>query len=438
MRLESCWQTPYRRAFAFALLAAVARPAWATAEEPCSGAVSLATAEQRLLLANPDLQLARRAIDAARADLQTAGERPNPTLNLSSSGYDVQTGPGHGSAWRRPVDTVVELEQPLERGGKRGLRREVAQQGVRAASADFDDQLRQSTLALRQAFHDLHLAGEKLAIDREVDALQAQTLQAAERRLAAGDISQADLARLRVEAFKASNDVRQAEADTQLAGVALGYLMGCPRAAGLDAADDWPAPAAPDGAGEESARADVVAAQQRLEQAHRAVALARAAQTRDISVSVQYEHYPGGVPAPERGDDLVGVGVSIPLFIYHAYDGELARSLADEASADDALLRVREQAAADLAQARNALASAADQARNYREQILPQAQQAADAIEYAYAHGALPLLDLLDARRTLRSTRIEAVTAQADYAKALAAWDAATERYGPGASADSR
>jgi cobalt-zinc-cadmium efflux system outer membrane protein len=34
-------------------------------------------------------------------------------------------------------------------------------------------------------------------------------------------------------------------------------------------------------------------------------------------------------------------------------------------------------------------------------------------------------MDLLDARRQLYATRLESVTAQADYARALAAWRAA-------------
>jgi outer membrane protein, heavy metal efflux system len=34
--------------------------------------------------------------------------------------------------------------------------------------------------------------------------------------------------------------------------------------------------------------------------------------------------------------------------------------------------------------------------------------------------------DLLDALRTLYATRLDAIAAQADYAKALAAWQAAT------------
>jgi len=40
----------------------------------------------------------------------------------------------------------------------------------------------------------------------------------------------------------------------------------------------------------------------------------------------------------------------------------------------------------------------------------------------AYAKGALSLTDLIDARRTLRSTLIEAAFARADYAKSSVVW----------------
>src|SRR5581483_5831715 len=118
---------------------------------------------------------------------------------------------------------ALQFEQPIERGGKRSLRRAVAREGLKAARADYADQLRQSRLALRQTYYDLQLAQVKLGIDREIAQSQATSVAAARRRLAAGDMSKADFARLQVEALKADNDVRQAEADLQAAQVALAY-----------------------------------------------------------------------------------------------------------------------------------------------------------------------------------------------------------------------
>ena len=47
--------------------------------------------------------------------------------------------------------------------------------------------------------------------------------------------------------------------------------------------------------------------------------------------------------------------------------------------------------------------------------------------ETAYGKGAIPLTDLLDARRTLRATLLDALAARTDYAKAAGAWQLRTQ-----------
>jgi hypothetical protein len=64
--------------------------------------------------------------------------------------------------------------------------------------------------------------------------------------------------------------------------------------------------------------------------------------------------------------------------------------------------------------------------RSPNDALLKEAVRAADAAEYAYKRGAVGVTDLLDARRTLYATRLDAASAEADYAKARAAWRAAT------------
>jgi len=57
--------------------------------------------------------------------------------------------------------------------------------------------------------------------------------------------------------------------------------------------------------------------------------------------------------------------------------------------------------------------------------LLAEAQKAAEGAEFAYSRGAIGVMDLLDARRQLYATRLEASGAQADYAKSFAVWQAA-------------
>ena len=62
--------------------------------------------------------------------------------------------------------------------------------------------------------------------------------------------------------------------------------------------------------------------------------------------------------------------------------------------------------------------------------LLGAANRSAEASEFAFSRGAISVLEVLDARRTLRAVRLEALGARADFAKALAAWRAAQASVG--------
>ena len=145
--------------------------------------------------------------------------------------------------------------------------------------------------------------------------------------------------------------------------------------------------------------------------------LARAKRTRDVTVGVQFERNLQNAPT-----NSYGFGVSVPLFIWHEYEGEIARADADYNAAR--LLAEQQQAVAigQVAQARNALLAARDRMKRLEGGLLADAERVAKAAELAYGKGAMSLMDLLDARRTLRQIQIEAASARADYAKALSDW----------------
>ena len=76
----------------------------------------------------------------------------------------------------------------------------------------------------------------------------------------------------------------------------------------------------------------------------------------------------------------------------------------------------------DAKRAQTDLLAAAERRHRLTDELLPQAKQALQSAEFAYQHGATTLLDLLDARRTMRAVDLEATAAMADFAKARAAW----------------
>ena len=385
-------------------------------------ALSLRAAETLFLERNRDLQAARRAVIGAEADVITAGARPNPNLSISTSGLSNNL--GGGSLANKRIDTIVGLSQLFERGNKAGLRTEAAQSLATAVRSDQRDVLRVQRVALHGAYYDLLQAQEKLRIAGQTAELFQKSIDALNIRLKAGDVAAVDVARMNVDALRARNDARTAQADVEKAQSALAYMIGADRdAARLRASDNWPALEKPELQTADAvidARPDVQSAQARVAAANKSRDVARALRTRDITAGVQVERFPGNDPR-----NSAGFSVSVPLFTRYYYDGEIRRAESDFEAAQENLQRVRAQAAADIRKASSDLASSAERVQRLREVLLAAAEKAAQGAEFAYSRGAIGVMDVLDARRQLTATRLEAAAVQADYAKALAAWRAA-------------
>lgn len=414
------------------LIAAVAAIApfcccWAASAQtpaaaPALEALTLRAAEGLFLERNRELQAARRAIEGAEADVITAGARPNPNLLISTS--NISRTLGSGSLANKRIDTIVGLSQVFERGNKAGLRTETAQSLLTAVRSDQRDVERVQRVALHGAYYDLLQAQEKLRITNETAALFQKSIDALTIRLKAGDVAAVDVSRMNVDALRARNDARGAQADVEKSRSALAYMIGADRdATRLRAADNWPALEKIDLQTADAvidARPDVQAAQARVAAAGKSRDLARALRTRDITAGVQIERHPGNDPL-----NSAGLSVSVPLFTRYYYDGEIRRAESDFDAAQDNLQRVRAVAAADIRKAASDVSSSAERVQRLRDLLLAAAEKAAQGAEFAYSRGAIGVMDVLDARRQLTAIRLDAVTVQGDYAKALAAWRAA-------------
>jgi cobalt-zinc-cadmium efflux system outer membrane protein len=165
----------------------------------------------------------------------------------------------------------------------------------------------------------------------------------------------------------------------------------------------------------------VQAAKARVEAAERLRDLARAQRTRDITLGAQYEHFPGTNPA-----NSVGFGISVPLFTGYDFSGDIRKAEVERYAALDQLDRARAIAlSGELRRAASDLDSAAERMERFDSSLLAAAGRSSEAVEFAFRRGASSVLEVLDARRTLRAVRLEALAARTDHAKAYAAWRAA-------------
>lgn len=393
--------------------------------------LTLRQAEIFFVERNRELQAGQRLVEGAQADRLAAGARPNPNLSFNATQIGNLYPPGYdyGGVTRR-ADTTIGVNQLFERGNKRELRMAAADNNVRATRGDYADIQRQQKVALYAAYYDLIAAQEKLRISTETAGLFQKTIDAVELRLKAGDIARSEVARIRVDALRAQNDARTAQAERQKAQTMLAYMIGAEREAALiDAVDGWPPiDVAADSFEIEKAlagRADVQAAQARVQAAEKNRELARALRTRDVTGSVQFDRTPWNPLANPTSANTLGFGVSIPLFTNYYFEGEIRRAEVDLQAARDNIERVRALALGEIANSRADLDAAVERVSRFRDTLLQEAQRAAEGAEFAYSKGAIGVLDLLDARRQLYATRLEASNTLADYAKSLAAWRAA-------------
>ena len=176
---------------------------------------------------NTELDAARARVAAARAELVTAGARPNPTLGIT---------PGIPS----PYLLTLDLSFPLETAGKRRYRIESAQSSVLAAQFD----LAQSAWTVRNAVRASML--EDLVAVRTAELLRAEAktredqVALLDRMASLGEVTRLQADAARIELSKARAAVGAGESQAAEAGAAMAAAIGVPAAALQDVHLSWP------------------------------------------------------------------------------------------------------------------------------------------------------------------------------------------------------
>ncbi|SDD74935.1 outer membrane protein, cobalt-zinc-cadmium efflux system [Cupriavidus sp. YR651] len=393
---------------------------------PAKATLTLAQARLDALRCNRDIISARRGEEASQADIEIASQRPNPVLSLGVANINPHLGVGSGNLRSKTVDSTLRVDQVIETANKGNLRVDAARKASAAVGEQTQAVVAQQIGAVDQAWYEAVVSQTRVEVLTETVGLYGRTQQANETRLKSGDVSRADVTKLQLETLRAQNDLRAAQADHVSDKAALAAAIGVPGTL-LDnrLVPDWPtvdAPVPPIDPEVLQRRPDVTAAEARLAAASAARDLARAGRVPDVTVGAQAEHYPVSEANTTGSGNSYGVFVSIPLYVRHSYGGEARRAEVDYYAALDDRNRILLSAQNDIERLRSQLDAARGSLQQMRESVLPAAESVANSAEFAYSKGASGVLDLLDARRALRQTRLDAVEAQGNYAKALSAY----------------
>lgn len=371
-----------------------------SAAAPLPPALSLTAALDWALQHHPDLRAAALERDAAEGATRQAGALPNPELStlLEDTRHETRT-------------TTIQLNQPIELGGKRSARVKAAEWAQR--QADTDQTLRQAQIKaqVRTAFYGLAVASEKVRLARELEQLATHAREAAARRVAAGKVSPVEEVKAKVAEAQARASTATTQSEWRTARQQLLAALGGGTAPvdTLDARiDQLPTLPAWPQIEERLARSPWLSrAQQEIQRREALSELERAKAIPDLTVNL-------GVKRDQQlGRDQPIVGVSFVLPLFDGNQGGLleASRREDKARAEqEALLgTLRSQ----VTEAFEQLSASLAQAHALRDDVLPGARQALSSATKGYEMGKFNFIDVLDAQRTLFDAETQALAATA-------------------------
>lgn len=392
-----------------------------TAAASQRGAITLEQALAEALENNLSLLAERVNIAVAEARLITARLRPNPVLSaggdhldLLGTGFNEINGAG-------PSEFNLRADFTIERGGKRPGRIAVAEHGRGVAELEFLDAVRTLRLEVQNAFVDVLLAKEKLALARQNLETLNRIVEINEARWRAGDIAEVELIRSRVAALEQASVLRRSEAEVRSAVIRLLSLMGRTRfAADADVAGqlrrDHEVPRLEDlRRAALERRPDLRALRLTARRAAAELKLELARARPDLTVGSEYRRQQGLAGT----GNMLGFFLAVPLPVFDRNQGEIARARHELRQAE---LRVRALEAAILAEVENAHQHCQASRRLLDEVetgMLAQAREVRDITEYSYGRGQASLLELLDTQRAFNDAYAAWIEARADYARCL-------------------
>jgi cobalt-zinc-cadmium efflux system outer membrane protein len=369
--------------------------------------LTLELALQTAFRQNPQLRIAELEVEANKGAVQQAGIIPNPSL-----GFEQQD---TGRATRQ---TTFQLSQPIELGGKRSARMELANSGQEVAMAELAMRRAELRAVTTQAFFEALIAQERVRVAEESLKIVASGTAATARRVTAGKISPTEETRARVAEANVRIELRQAQADRLAALRSLVLVMGSP-ANSIDQLDGrpetLPIPQGNEAINDRLMKSPVLRrARGEVRRAQAAYELERARRIPDVTVSL------GAVRSQDFGRDQPIVGLSIPLPLFDRNQGAQLQALRRldaaqvQAEAEEARLRSEVLQAADQLQARTSEVQALQQ------EVLPGAQSAYEAASRGFELGKFGFLDVLDAQRTWLLARTQYLNALGEAHRASA------------------
>ena len=392
-----------------------------TAPIPVAQTIGLSPTDliRRAFDANRELAAARLDLERGRARLRQAGLRPNPTFDIEHT-----TGRLTGSPDER--ETSVGMALPIEVGGRRQHRIDVATADLAVVEAEIANRERQLARDVLAAYVDAIAAIRELETTDRLHQLDDQMAQVVRTRVDEKDAPPLELSLLLSEVARL--DARRAliRGRVDAALITIGQLIGAPQErvtlrstpAPLDMG---PIPSSVDAAVAMALeqRADVIVARLSEQAAEAGVRLARADAWPDVTVSAAYRtnrglsELPNPLAAVPDTDQVVAFGASVGLPFFNKNQG--ARAEAAIAVRQARLRRelTEQTVRAEVASAFRRAEAAQSALTLFEQGVLGRSDDNIRIMRAAYELGEFRITDVITEQRRV-------LEAQQEYTEALA------------------
>lgn len=395
---------------------------------PVATAQPLASdAQLRALLAsasenNPEIQAARRELDAARNRISPAAALDDPMLEAG-----VVNLPAQSLSFRREDMTMkmIGLAQRLPYPGKRALRREVAEKEAEAAENNLLETVNRVQRDVKMAYYDLGQIDESVRLVEKNRRILEQFLSIAETRYAVGSSTQADVLKAQTQLSKMLDEIIKLGRERPVMEAELNRALG--RAASSVAVTPQPPRTREVVLRLEELRE--LARQNRPQLLAQQSMLARSAKALDLTRKDYYPDFDVKFSYGQRDnfqdmrrEDMISFTVAINLPVWRgskleprvseaeAMREQAARMYQAKSNEIDTMLRQQ------VVTAEQSLKSV----RLYETGILPQGRLAVEASLSAYRVGRVDFFSLLDSQMTVFNYEIGYVASLTAQNKALA------------------
>ena len=394
------------------LLASVPSTA-ADASEP-RGPITLAQALDTALKNNPELAASRYELTAAQARIIQAGLRLNPELALELENF-AGTGDTRGTD---ALETTLAFSQVVELGGKRSLRRSVAEADRDLVTLELRARQLDLLADVTRRYIDVVTAQERARFAEENAALAQRTLDTIAGRVKAARSPIAEESRARIARTRAAIDQRQAAIALETARSALSLTWGRvdPQfsSANADLFSFQPLESFETLAARIERNPDIArfATDARLRDAE--LRLAQAQVRPNVSFSIGVRNF------RDSGDNALVAGFSMPIAVYDRNQGAIREARARRAQSDAELSASKTRVLGTLYSLYRETGAARERATSLRNDALPQARDALTQTQNGYERGRFSFLELLTTQQELLALSEAAIDAAADYHRLLA------------------